>query len=125
MTSRAVSPRVGKVSEEVEGGDSEVNEGASESNEEEQHALQLFDVDSETERETRQVRRQRRAHRPPTSEEIQEHLRTHLPYRSWCPHCVSGRGVSSQHHPESFLRWLGRLHSFPEVQRQDLQRRDM
>ena len=97
MTSRAVSPRVGKVSEEVEGGDSDVNECSSESNEEEQHALQGFDVDSETERETRQVRHQRRAHRPPTSEEIQEHLRTHLPYRSWCPHCVSGRGVSSQH----------------------------
>ena len=62
MTSRAVSPRVGKVSEEVEGGDSDVNECSSESNEEEQHALQGFDVDSET----RQVRRQRRAHRPPT-----------------------------------------------------------
>ena len=67
------------MSEEVEGGDSDVNECSSESNE---HALQGFDVDSETERETRQVRRQRRAHRPPTSEEIQEHLRTHLPYRS-------------------------------------------
>ena len=40
MTSRAVSPRVGKVSEEVEGGDSDVNECSSESNEEEQHALQ-------------------------------------------------------------------------------------
>ena len=46
MTSQAVSPRVGKVSEEVEGGDS-VNEGASESNDEEQLALQEFDVDFE------------------------------------------------------------------------------
>ena len=46
MTSQAVSPRVGKVSEEVEGGDS-VNEGASESNDEEQRALQEFDVDFE------------------------------------------------------------------------------
>ena len=30
-------------------------------------------------------------------EEIQEHLRTHVPYRSRCQHCVSGRGVSTQH----------------------------
>ena len=46
VTSQAVSPRVGKVSEEVEGGDS-VNEGASESNDEEQRAMQEFDVDFE------------------------------------------------------------------------------
>ena len=46
MTSQAVSPRIGKVSEEVEGGDS-VNEGSSESNDEEQRVLQEFDVDSE------------------------------------------------------------------------------
>ena len=35
----------------MEGDDSEVNEGANESNDEEQHALQGFDVDSETERD--------------------------------------------------------------------------
>ena len=86
MTSQAVSPRVGKVSEEVEGGDS-VNEGASESNDEEQRALQEFDVDFERDS----------ASCTPTSEEIQEELRTHLHYRSWCSHGVSRRGVSSQH----------------------------
>ena len=81
MTPRAACPGVGKLSEEAEGGYSVVNEGARESNDEEH----------------RQVRRQCRAHRPPT-EENQEHLRTHLPYWSWCPHSVSGRGVRSQHH---------------------------
>ena len=47
-------------------------------------------------RETRQVRRQGRAHRLRTSEEVQEHLRTHFPHRSWCARCVSGCGVSGQ-----------------------------
>ena len=28
---------------------------------------------------------------------MKEHLRTHLSFRSWCQHCVSGRGVSAQH----------------------------
>ena len=31
----------------------------------------------------------------------QEHLRTHFSHGSWCPHCVSGRGVSNQHRPRN------------------------
>jgi hypothetical protein len=35
----------------------------------------------------------------PTAIEIQEHLLTgHAVYRSWCPHCVRGKGVKD-HHP--------------------------
>ena len=56
-----------------------------------------IDDESEVEREAQKLRRQRHAHRPPTVEDMQELLRTHLPYRSCCQHCVSGRGVSSQH----------------------------
>ena len=33
----------------------------------------------------------------PTKQELEEHLPTHLPYRSWCPHCVAGRGISRRH----------------------------
>ena len=33
----------------------------------------------------------------PTKQEIADHLPLHLPYRSWCPDCVAGRGVSSPH----------------------------
>ena len=29
----------------------------------------------------------------PTKEEREEHEKTHLPFRSWCRHCVRGRGV--------------------------------
>ena len=31
-------------------------------------------------------------HRQPSEEERRTHNLTHLPYRSWCEHCVKGRG---------------------------------
>ncbi len=33
----------------------------------------------------------------PTKLEIEEHEHSHIPFRSWCPHCVRGRGQSSPH----------------------------
>ena len=33
----------------------------------------------------------------PTQSEIDEHMKTHLPYRSWCSHCVRGRGQAADH----------------------------
>ena len=33
----------------------------------------------------------------PSQEAIDEHERTHLPYRNWCRHCVRGRGKEAQH----------------------------
>ena len=33
----------------------------------------------------------------PTQKEIDDHNPTHLPYRSWCRHCVRGRGKSLPH----------------------------
>ena len=43
-----------------------------------------------------EVRKPKPAARPytPTRAEIYEHKVTHLPYMSWCRHCVHGRGVS-------------------------------
>jgi len=35
--------------------------------------------------------------REPTEEERREHNLTHLPFRSWCPHCVRGRGREADH----------------------------
>ena len=34
----------------------------------------------------------------PTQAEVDEHNMTHLPYRSWCTHCVRGRGEAHPHH---------------------------
>ena len=33
----------------------------------------------------------------PSKREREEHEVTHLPFRSWCPHCVRGRGQASPH----------------------------
>ena len=49
------------------------------------------------EQEARRAAHQRRQHRAPTEQEMEEHRGTHLPYRSWCPHCVAGRGPGTQH----------------------------
>ena len=42
-----------------------------------------------------EVRKPKPAVRPytPTKAEVYEHEVTHLPYRTWCKHCVRGRGV--------------------------------
>ena len=33
----------------------------------------------------------------PTEQEIDEHMITHIPFRSWCPFCVMGKACSSDH----------------------------
>ena len=33
----------------------------------------------------------------PSAEEVEEHEKTHLPYRSWCKACVKGRGKAMPH----------------------------
>ena len=37
------------------------------------------------------------APKAPTKKEREEHERTHVPYRSWCKHCVRGRGRNKHH----------------------------
>ena len=39
----------------------------------------------------------RRAPKEPSEEERRRHEATHLPYRSWCVHCVRGRGQKKPH----------------------------
>ena len=43
------------------------------------------------------------------AEEIDAHKLTHLPYRSWCPHCVRGKGKTMDH------RRAGRDKLVPEI----------
>ncbi len=35
--------------------------------------------------------------RKPTEKEFEDHHRTHLPYRNWCPHCVRAKGKDLDH----------------------------
>ena len=33
----------------------------------------------------------------PSKDEVDRHRLTHRPFRSWCPHCVRGKGRADQH----------------------------
>ena len=35
--------------------------------------------------------------KPPSQRELEEHMATHLPFRNWCTHCISGRAQSDAH----------------------------
>ena len=35
--------------------------------------------------------------KPASLKEFEEHMTSHIPYRSWCKHCISGRGQSDHH----------------------------
>ena len=37
----------------------------------------------------------------PTAEEYEVHRVDHLPYRSWCPHCVNGKATGRPHRPRT------------------------
>ena len=53
-------------------------------------------IDENVSDESRDVQR-RKMGRPPSSSEIQEHNRLHMPYRSWCPVCVSAKAPDLPH----------------------------
>ena len=77
--SRAVNPMMEQVSNEEEV--QEIEESTSDDDEQDHCVSHGIDDESVIEREARQLRRQRHAHRPPTVEHMREHLRTHRPYR--------------------------------------------
>ena len=33
----------------------------------------------------------------PTPQEIREHMASHIPFRAWCPHCVTGKAKGNPH----------------------------
>ena len=46
----------------------------------------------------------------PSKQEVDKHNITHLPYRSWCPHCIMGKGKAASH-----FRLPEREDGIPEV----------
>ncbi len=52
--------------------------------------------DAEEKEEEGEVIRRRRSHPAPSKAERDAHARTHIPYRSWCKHCVAARGPATQ-----------------------------
>ena len=48
--------------------------------------------------------------RSPSREEREEHEKTHLPFRSWCRHCVRGRGAEEPHRRQTMLPEIPEIH---------------
>ena len=48
--------------------------------------------------------------RLPNADEIEQHNLTHLPYRSWCPHCVRGKGKTMDHRKVDRERTVREIH---------------
>ena len=56
---------------------------------------EINDVEEESEEAIRA--RRLKIMEKPNNEEVEEHMLTHLPFRSWCPHCVKGKARGSVH----------------------------
>ena len=52
--------------------------------------------EEEKEEEARNMRGKKPI-RQPSQEEYDEHMRTHMPFRKWCPHCVKGKRKNDPH----------------------------
>ena len=66
----------------------------------EEHASEEEEVTREGEESEPEEARRAKAVRVPTKpskEEVEEHMATHLPFRSWCPHCVRGKSKGKPH----------------------------
>ena len=46
----------------------------------------------------------------PTHDEIDEHCLTHLPFRSWCRHCVRGKARAADHKSQEREDGLPEIH---------------
>ena len=68
-----------------------------EDQEEENVECELCGVEDEPSEESHKLSRVKRIPKAPSDHEREEHDRIHLPYRSWCPSCVAGRGVADGH----------------------------
>ena len=73
-------------------------------------AENVFDyVDLECERGTRRPVRVQDPKKP-SRDEIAEHELTHLPFRSWCAHCVRGKGRVADHRRSTSEKGLDEIH---------------
>ena len=71
-------------------------------NEEEATREQEEEPEEETREREGEPEEARRAKGPkaptkPSKEEVDDHMLTHLPFRSWCPHCVRGKSKGKPH----------------------------
>ena len=60
-------------------------------------AVPELELDSEDEEPGSTVIRSQKLLYQPSAQEWDDHQRTHIPFRKWCPHCVQGKCVSGAH----------------------------
>ena len=47
---------------------------------------------------------------PPSRQEMLEHNISHMPFRSWCPHCVAGKGKAASHFKQERQDGMPEIH---------------
>ena len=59
----------------------------------------LVPFDPAEEEEMEQAIKARTVSKPhlPTQKEVEEHMKTHTPFKAWCPHCVAGHSSCGHH----------------------------
>ena len=75
---------------------------------EEEESVEV-EMEDETENGSRTVKKVQDP-RDPSKEERAQHEMTHLPYRSWCRHCVRGRGKQMPHQGGSQETSISEVH---------------
>ena len=88
-----IRPQHGELGDDIKSGDMASVQGQAEIKEKSEG---IEDAEIDRAEADEEVRKPKPAARPytPTRAEVYGHEVTHLPYRSWCKHCVFGRGVS-------------------------------
>ena len=73
--------------------------GTGERGREEHEAEEEETIGDGEEGETEEARKPKATRVParPSQEEVDEHMITHLPFRSWCPHCIRGKSKGKPH----------------------------
>ena len=76
----------------------EESEGVESEDEKDEGVVKMGGIGERT-RAEKEEERVKRMHDPrkPTVQEVEDHNRTHLPYRNWCPYCVQAKGKDLDH----------------------------
>ena len=65
-------------------------------------------IDADGDPEDTEPLRVKREVYSPTASEVEDHRKTHYPYRSWCRECVEGHALGEHRHPAQ-VHWIAVL----------------
>ena len=88
---KAVRPMIGALGDNEEGANEEARDR------EVAEGIAVEELDMEEQREEAEESKGVNRGTKPSRKEVEEHERTHLPFRNWCKHCVFGKAKSNPH----------------------------